>query len=318
MYFLDNFLKVLSGIMQIVLLAAGGYFFYRTRVIREEVISSLSALVVNLFLPALIFAHMLKNFNGTIAASCWIYLPLGAFICLSGFLLARLWLRVSLRTAGRKEFIGLLTFQNCGYLPLVLVTAVFPPEQANILFTDIFLFIQGFNLVFWTAGVHYLSGNGKGRLLWKRIINPPLIALLAGAFFVFSKTARWLPVPVISTVNMLGACTLPLALIVLGAVLSSCPPEKFRQQKKFLREVITGKMIVMPLLALAIIAIFRLPFYLGLVILIEAAMPSAITLSVISYDESPSCSLISQGVLATHLSGMITVPFFLALYRIFN
>jgi predicted permease len=78
--------------------------------------------------------------------------------------------------------------------------------------------------------------------------------------------------------------------------------------------LILAKMIILPLIGIVLVNIFKIPELIGLLIIIQLAMPSAVTLAVILRGHKKDDILASQGIFVTHLAAIVTIPIFLILY----
>ncbi|MBU4305314.1 MAG: AEC family transporter [Candidatus Omnitrophica bacterium] len=317
MEFLTSFYNTGMAMVEIFIIVMCGFFFVKLKLFDAEGVKGIISLTINLFLPCLIFAHFMEHAKDALPADWWVYPLLGILVSAAGFLVAGIFSFFHKDRQLRGEFASLIAFQNCGYLPLMLVAAVFPEEIKRVLFVYIFLFIQGFNFIFWGFGVHFLIGTEKRKMEIKKIFNPPFVSLLLCLFLVKTKFYVFLPVPLFRAVKIVGVCTLPVALISLGAVLAQCLVPLHNVSKRFLAEVVLLKLVVMPILAMALLFFWRIHPLAALLIMIEASMPAAINLGMVSFHYSGKCNLVSQAVLLTHFFALFTVPFFLSLYLSF-
>jgi predicted permease len=73
-------------------------------------------------------------------------------------------------------------------------------------------------------------------------------------------------------------------------------------------------LIILPALGLFLVIKFKLPQLIGLLIVMELAMPPATLLSVITRHYNKEDLLISQGILFGHIISIVTIPVFLSLY----
>jgi predicted permease len=78
--------------------------------------------------------------------------------------------------------------------------------------------------------------------------------------------------------------------------------------------MVLAKLIILPVLGLWLIVKFKLPELIGLLIIMQLAVPPATSLSVITRHYKKEDLLISQGVFFGHLLSIITLPLFLSLY----
>ena len=313
MEFLSIFSKITLVMSEIFIIALCGFLAFKLKLLSEDNIQGLSKLTINLFLPCLIFDRLISGFRFDDSGQWLIYPVLGIVVSLVGLALARIVLVFDKQMQNKNEFIGLIAFQNCGYLPLMLVWRIFPAQVADSLFINIFLFMLGFNLIFWSYGVRLLTQQKDKRPKFKRIMNAPLLSVILSLFLLATNLHKLLPGMVTRPATLIGGCALPVALIVVGAALA-VSLEQFSGIKKFLLQVVLGKMIILPGMVFLLLNTLQLPSVMALVILIESAMPSAITLSVVTHKQTAGYKIVNQGVLLTHLAGLVTIPFFMSLY----
>ena len=312
MEFLLNFTRVFFGMIEIFFLVSIGVFFSKLKLVDKQGLRSLSALTINLFLPCFIFNHLIHYFSFTSPRDWWIYPVLGVGVSVLGFIVGSIVYAVDKSIKDKDEFICLIAFQNCGYLPLILVAAIYPDAISREMFTRIFLFIQGFNVVFWGFGIQFLR-PGERRFQFKKIFNPPFVSLIISMLLIAFNMKPFIPASVMRVTELLGNCTLPVALLSLGIILADVMSTQVIIRKSFFLKVIFSKLIFMPLIMLGIIMLFKLPEFIALLLLIEAVMPSAINLGVVSFYQRAKYGLIGRALFITHLFAVISIPFFLAL-----
>jgi predicted permease len=117
---------------------------------------------------------------------------------------------------------------------------------------------------------------------------------------------------VFKPLKLVGSCTLPLAMLVVGGNLAQIHLGHIDKKAIFLLAV--AKLLILPVLGLVFLANFRLPELIGLLIIIELAVPSATLLSVINRHHKKEDLLIGQGIFFSHIFSLISLPVFLSLY----
>ena len=123
---------------------------------------------------------------------------------------------------------------------------------------------------------------------------------------------------VLKPIKILGDAALGVAMIVIGGNLSLSHLR--RSNPVHMAGVVMIKLILLPTVALIVLYILKLNPLISFVAMIQACMPSSITISLISrnYDTKDQ-HFINQGIFATHCLSMITIPIFLGLYgKLFN
>ncbi|MFA4990187.1 MAG: AEC family transporter [Candidatus Omnitrophota bacterium] len=300
------------AVAQILLLAALGYWLVRRRFLASAGVEAISSLVMDVTLPALIFCQLIRDFSFRAFSDWWIFPLLSILVTLIGLWVGFLLAFFIQGEQHKLQFISLVAFQNSGYLPLALVAALLAPESLSTMFIYIFLFLAGFNLVMFSVGVHILNFHKEKKFAWLNLLSTPVVVTLVSLLVIFFGLHKFVPDAVIKPLFMLGESTLPLAMLVVGAGLAQVNLKHI--DKKAISILILAKMFILPAIGLALVIIFQVPRLIGLLIIIQLAMPSAVTLSTILRSYKKEDLLVSQGILLTHLAGIITIPLFLILY----
>ncbi len=312
--FLQSFQITIGAMLQIILLGATGFFLVKKGILGGACLGTLSRLVISVTLPVLMFAQISSSFSFTNFSHWWIFPLLGAGLSLFGLALGKIF-RVFVNGQQHKlQFSSLLGFQNSGYLPLVLVGALLGPDKAGTVLIYIFLFLLGFNILMFSLGVHMLVHSGERKFSLSSAFSPTVIATLAGLAVVLLGINRFIPALLFKPMVILGDCTFPLALLVVGGCLAQI--KLYHVNKKAAVVLCFVKLIFMPALGILVVKAFGLPELLGFLIVMELAMPSATTLASIISQYNKEDLLISQGIFFTHIASIITIPLFLSLFFI--
>ena len=329
--------------LQVFVLGLVGFVLVKKGMLSPQGLDGLTDFFIGLVFPALIFGQIVREFDFKAVGYWWLFPLLSLGITGLG-LLAGYGFGFSLKDAQTKrEFIALSGFQNSGYLPLVLLKGILPPEQLGPMLIYLFLFLLGFNLVIWSWGVSFLSarpaasfGYGCGyrkphhrplaygkpnyglvanMFSWASLFSPPVLAVILGLVFVILKIGRFIPQFILFPIEMLGNCSFPLAMVVVGASLA----QLYNKQAIDLRNIIKLsllKLCILPLLGLLFLSLVRLPYLIGLLIILELAVPSATNLAIITRKYARQEKIISQGIFFSHILSLITLPVFLTLFNI--
>jgi predicted permease len=310
--FWKSFRATQPALLEIFLLGLVGYLLVKRNVLSEDGLNNLSRLVVEVTLPALIFYQLLRDFSFSAYPRWWIWPLVSAAITLAGLLLGACLSYFIKGRQHRLQFLSLVGFQNSGYLPLALISALLPSEKAGPMLIYLFLFLLGFNLVIWSVGVHLLSLHTTRKFELGSVFSPPAIACLLSLAAVFFGLNRLVPQVVFKALRMAGDCTMPLALFVVGASLAEIRLHNIDIKANIL--LILAKLFILPALGLWLIAWLKLPEAAGLLILMQLAVPSATSLAVITRHYRKEDLLVSQGIFVSHIAGLLSVPVFLSLY----
>ncbi len=321
-----SFKTTFEGTLQIFLLGGIGFLLVRKRFIPEEGLNLLSRLVIEVTLPLLIFSQLIGRFSFSAFPNWWVFPILSLIITASGFVVGKIVLMLHKNLLYKKEFLSLLGFQNSGYLPLILVATILPSNQKEIMFNYLFLFLLGFNLVIWSFGVWFLKNSLSAETKapedvscrsiknfeFGSLLSPPVLATLISLFLIFMGLSKFIPQLMIKPLKMIGECTLPLAMLVVGGNLAQI--KIFKLDKTAVLALVVMKLIFLPVITLLILFSLKVNPLIGLLILLQAAMPSATSLSLIARRYRLEEEFINQGIFLTHIISLITIPFFLGLY----
>jgi malate permease and related proteins len=314
--FLEAFKSTFSGVGESFILGVIGYLLIKRNFLGEEGLNALSRLVIDVTLPLLIFCRLVNDFSFEAFPNWWLFPLISLGITLAGLLVG--WLFSGFIQGGQRklQFLSLVSFQNSGYLPLVLLGSLLTPEKTQVMFIYLFLFLLGFNLLLFSLGIYLLTFTRAKKFDWKSLLNPPVIATLAGLALVFFKLEHIIPAGVLRPLQSAGDCTVPLATFVVGGNIAAIHLGKVEKKAMFWMSL--AKLVVLPALGLWLVFVLKLPELFGLLIVLQLAMPPATNLSVIISHYKKEDLLISQGIFCGHIAAIITIPVFLSFYFMIN
>lgn len=304
------------AVVEILLLAAAGYFLVKRNILQGTVLDALSNLTVKVTLPCLIFYKLIKDFSFSIYPNWWIFPLISILITVLGLFAAKTFLRFIHGSEYKKQFTSLLMYQNSGYLPLALVSGLLPKDKSDVMLIYLFLFLLGFNLIIWSFGVHLLVSQQDRKFEYKSLFNPPVIATLLSLFLILVKVDSLIPAFVLRQLKVLGGCTVPVVMLIVGGSLAQIKLSHINKRGMCL--LVLAKLVILPLAGLFAAVKLNLPYLIGLLVIMELAVPSATNLSVIIRHYKKEDLLISQGIFFTHIFSIVTIPLFLSWYFVLS
>lgn len=310
--FLEQFKITGLAMAQIFILGGLGYMLVKKNILSHQGLEALSRLVIQIIFPALILAQMLKGFSFNLYPGWWIFPLVSLAITLTGLIVGWLLLKLSGLKTDKLQFLSLVAFQNSGYLPLALAAAIFTGQQAKDIFIFIFLFLLGFDLVAWSVGIYMLTYEKQVKFKLRSLFSSPVIANLISLALIALGLNKLIPDGVFKPLSMVGSCTLPLAMLVVGGNVALAQLKNIDRKATFI--FLLGKLIILPALGIAVVLKLGLPYLWGFLIVMQLAMPSATSLSVIIRRYNKPDALVSQGVFFSHIIGLLTIPLFLSIY----
>lgn len=298
--------QLFLAVAPVIALIGLGLPLRRLNWISEAGEETLLNLIVRVLTPCLIFESVVRR--ATVSGAGDVLLP-----PLAGFLLTSLSLGVGwyvARALGLTIGHGLRTFAlavgltNYGYLPLPLMDTLFGPESRAWLF----MHNAGVEAAIWTTGVLIVTGESP-RAAWRKLINAPLLAL--GLALAVKLTGLGAHIPEVgwTFVHGLAVCAVPLGLLLTGA--SFAPHLNDPKQLANPRIILTAwllRLAVLPWVFLLAARFLPLPVELKQVLVVQAAMPTAVISVIVAriYGGRPLIAV--QIILGTTALAVFTIP----------
>ncbi|MFA7343141.1 MAG: AEC family transporter [Terrimicrobiaceae bacterium] len=303
-------LRLLQIVLPVFLVIGAGYAMRRTRILTEEADQSLLGVLIKLFVPCLALDVIIGN-EALMRPTNLVLPPLVGFASVAlglgvSLLAARIFLK-DLRT--RRTFACTAGLQNYGYIPLPLCQALFGREVVGVLFA----FNLGVEVAMWTIAVATISGHQAGKRWWAPLLNPPILAVVGGIALNFLWAGRWVPSSVSTAWHMLGLCAVPLGLLLTGAVLADhATPHVLRRGWTTVMLGVGIRLCVLPVLLLLVALAIPADPALHAVLVVQAAMPSAVFPIVLAKIHDGDMPTALRVVLGTSLVGLVTIPLWLS------
>ncbi|MDP1852745.1 MAG: AEC family transporter [Candidatus Omnitrophota bacterium] len=318
--FLTSFKSTSFAVFEILILGFIGFIILKRNIISPNGLDIISKLVVEVTLPLFVFTQLLLRFKFSLYPNWYVFPFISLVINFCGFIIGFILLKIGLKSLPQKrEFLALSAFQNSGYLVIPLVATLLPKDRADELLIYLFLFLLGFNLLVWSFGVYLLSGHKRKGFELGSLFSPVVVAILLGLLFSGFGVGGYIPDMVVRPLKLIGECTIPLAMLVVGGSLALIDFSRAAMKISVLINILLAKLILVPALALFVIYKFKPQGLIGLLIIIEAAVPSATSLSLISrHYKAKDADFINQGIFWTHIFSIFTLPLFLSLFSVIS
>jgi len=293
-------------ILPVFALIAAGAVLRRYHWIEGAAEASLVRLVVNVLMPCLVFDTVVGNAALRDAANLLLPPFAGFVTTVLGFAVAY----VAARRIGLVVGTGLRTFAlsaglcNYSYLPLTIVGAIWGTRAQGVLL----IHNMGVELAIWSVGLLILTGASL-REGWRRLLSPMLISLVVSAAINGAGLSPLVPGFVASMAHSLGICAVPMGLLMTGVSIADYLDEPSRLLH--LNIAATSCVVRLGILPVAVLCLARwlpCPEELKRVLVVQAAMPAAVTPIILArhYGGQPLTAV--QVVVATTAVGLVTCP----------
>jgi malate permease and related proteins len=302
---MDQLQIVLGAVVPVFGIALLGLLIRKLDWLTEEADRSLLRVNINLLFPCLILDSALGN-PALSQVGNLLLAPLVGFLTVAGgFYISRECSRLLRLRQSRSVGTFALTvgLYNYGYVPLPLAMTLFGSGTAAVLFVH----NVGVELAMWTLGVMLLTG-GSGQD-WKKIVNAPLVAVLLAIVLNATGGHIFLPDIARQILQWLGQCAIPMALILIGAVIADHLSELHSGWDwRVIGIAVLLRLVLFPMAFLLIAKHLPASVELKRVIVLEAAMPSAVFPIIMTrhYGGDPAMAL--RVVLSTSVIGLVTIP----------
>ena len=311
---------IVSSVLGVFLVMGLGAFCRQRRWLTRESDRSLASLAANVLLPSLFFDRIVQGGRMESLAAAWEPPLFGFLITAAGFLLA--WLlartlgkRVGLDTpAKQRSFAVCAGIANYGYIPLPLAEIFYPEAQVDLILHNV-----GVDLALWSIGIVVITGGtgGGDPPSWRRLLaSPPLVAVAVAVSIKQLGWAESVPAAVVKSIGWLSDCAIPMGLLLSGAIIIDFVRDTdWRGAWRTIVTAVAFRQGIMPVLMLTAAGAFASGIEMRQVLVLQAAMPSAVFPIVLVrlYDRDTTTAL--RVVLGTSLSAVVLIPTWLTVGR---
>lgn len=277
----------------------------------EAADETLLRLSVNVLYPCLLFDAIVANPVLTSGGTVGLAPVVGFALAAAGILLARLAAGWAGLPAGapRRTFALATGMFNWAYLPLPIVLAQFGKETAGVLA----VFSLGVEVAMWTVGLAVLTGARDWNGL-RRAVNGPVIGILLALGVNLIANGGWFPDPARGAVHLVGQASVPVGLMLVGATFFDFFGKvAWRSNGKALAMACGLRLLLLPLIFWGVAWMLRDEVELQRVVLVQAAMPSAVFPLVMARLYGGDAPVALLVIFGTTVASIFTMPLWLTL-----
>lgn len=277
-----------------------GFIANKKGIINDTVESSLSTVLLNIALPAMVLASSNIEYSEGVVSNVIELLIVTivhfAVVIAITTIIAKL---LKYEKGIFNVFIALIVFANVGFMGYPVVYAFF--GQEGIFYASIVNLV--FGVLVWTYGI--LLFNSKGSINYKKLINMGTISSVGTILLVIFKIK--IPTLLISALDITGKMTVPLSMVIIGSMIATVDyRELFSDIKVFIVSIL--RLLIIPIATAFILKLFNLNQMVLSISILMAAMPSAAINAIFAkqYDSEPIFA--SVGVFITTILSIVTLP----------
>lgn len=193
-----------------------------------------------------------------------------------------------------------MVYGNNGFMGLPLVLSILGPEALILGVVS----AVGFNFLMWTQGVKTMGGKVTPRSV---LVNPASVGAVVGLTFFLTG---WRPPAMVdNAVGFLADLNTPLAMVVIGAQMAGADL-KVSFTSRRLYGAAAVRLVLAPLLAMALLLPFRLEPMSYCACVILCAVPTAGATGMFAQRFERDTAVAAQLVTLTTLLSAVTLPLF--------
>lgn len=296
---MESFFKMVDVQSVLFLYMAVGYFCRKRGIFSDEARSKITDFVILITLPCMIFESFHMEFSLDTLKQGALALIIATCMAVVALVLGSvLYLRFPQRERSILQYGTLVS--NSGFAGLPVVSGAYGSEG---LFLGS-LFIIPTRILMWSAGISLFTKADAKDAFKKVMLNPAIIAVEIGIV----RMVLQIPLPhfVDTAIDNLGACTSPIAMALVGAILADVPVRSVFDPKSFY--LVAVRQILLPCLCLAALTLLKVdPLTTGVSVVLTG-MPIGSTTAILAQKYGADAQFASKCVFISTLTSLITVP----------
>lgn len=297
---MEAFFTVALKVTIMIIMMAVGWFITKRGTLTDKGAGEITKILLNIVTPCLIISSFINAEPGALSPFS---LGLSVVTAVAAIGIA---IGISLlffRKTAKKEQVVLrfaIIFSNAGFMGIPLIQSIV--GDGAIIYGS--FFIATFNFFCWTYGYSMMSGGEKVSIKTV-LLNPGTIGLAIGLPLYLLKIS--LPEVIASPITSFADLNTPLAMLVVGANIAKVKFKDFLTDKSVYIASF-ARLLIAPVLLIALLCIIRPEYDLFMSTSIQAAAPVAANCVLFAVMFGQDSKLASKVVAASTLMSVITIP----------
>ncbi|MBN1694738.1 AEC family transporter [candidate division WOR-3 bacterium] len=307
---MDVLFSAFQAVAMLLFIGVIGAWMITRKMVKENFFSLLSPLALEIALPALIFTNIINNFNPYLKTHWWKLPFWWGFFTVIAFTVTLIGI-IFAKKENKREFGISLFYQNGIFFPLAILAGMFGRNSEYIV--DLFLFMIFYASFFFSTS--FLFFSKKGKIEWKKIFHPVFIVTVLAVILKLTGFNAYIPSFIISAIEMVGAMSIPLLMIILGGNILT----DFRKiGKLYVGEIVKFlifKNLIVPFVILGLIILIRPSYNIALILMIESAVPPVTAIPLVTDRNGGNRTIVNQFLLSSFLFSLISIPLMMYLFN---
>ena len=302
---MENFVLSLEIVLPLFIVMAVGYACKSMKLITEQLAKQMNGLVFRVFLPVLLCKNIYSSSLDSLKdPTVFIFAGVGIVLMFAALMFIIPKMEKDERKCG--AIIQAAFRSNYAYFGIPLVQAIFPGGDTSVTSLLVVIVVPMFNVLAVVTLELFRGGKANfGQIIRKILTNPLIIGSVAG--LVILLTGIRIPNILQKPIDDLSKVASPLALFLLGASINF---SKTGAHVKQLAMAVLGKLVVFPLIAVALGALMGMRGVELASLLIIFGAPTAVNSAVMAQQMGSDGDLATEAVVFTTAFSAVTVFLF--------
>ena len=309
-----NYLSALLNTeLKLLFLIAIGIFFKKVKLITSELKKGATDLVINIILPFNIISSFVSgiNMSSQLLTNCLLALLVGSIVEVFVVLLSPIVFGKFTDDQRRVMTYGMIC-PNSSFIGIPMAEAVF--GSIGVMYVCIAQ--TPIRLVMWSIGLGQFTTKGQSsedkeqmkdlmkQAILKTIKHPCIIALVIGIILMLLPIK--LPTFALDTINSIGKCTVPVSMIIVGAILADVKPNSIMSKPVVVFTLF--RLIITPLAILIPMYLLKADAALTGSLVILFGLSAGGTMPILAEKYDTDAEVASKALLITTALAMLTLP----------
>ncbi len=304
---MENLVLSLEIVLPLFIVMAVGYFTRAIGLMDGELARKMNGIVFHVFLPVLLCKNIYtSSLESLMNPGIFLFAIVG--ILAMFFILFFTIPRIEPDRSKCGVMMQAIFRSNYAYFGIPLVAAIFPNQDTSVASLLVAVVVPTFNVLAVVALETFRGGKADaGQIVRKILRNPLIIGSLLGLVLLLTGLHRYIPAILQTPINDLSKVATPLALFLLGA---SIDFSKTGAHVRQLALCVLGKLVVFPVIAVAIAALLGYRNVELASVLIIFGAPTAVNSAIMAQQMGGDADLATEAVVFSTAFSALTVFLF--------
>lgn len=294
------FILVFEQLMKMFFIMLLAFMCFRIGLVNQEgnrTVSNLLLLVVN---PCVILTVYQTDYDPDLVHGLLLAFAAAALIHILGIIVSTVLIRPGTNPDYSIERYNAM-YSNCGFIGIPLIGSVL--GDTGIFFLTAYMVI--FNLFSWTHGVILMEKKCSLKNIREGLLSPMFICTIIAVILFFFQFK--IPAVLLDSMTYIADMNTPLAMMVAGfSVAQSDIGKMLRKARPYFVSAI--KLLLLPLIALPLLLLMKLPEAVALSSLIATACPAATTGTMMAIRYKQNYTYSSEIFAMSTVFSIVTIP----------